>query len=235
MSPFSACSRARASERERANPANPVWQSQIPPSSRATGEGEGTNPHQPDPSYSEAHRPRGTPTGCELDRLPGTLPLRFKNITLGLSGPSVGLERVPSEREVLPPLFIELSNRRALLYPPAGRPLSHAPYIQHSVSDIRRALVEARKQLQGGRDAAEWVDAMTKACRAYLDAVEEFEHEAEVEPKFEPALRELREFFRTAATHSRDDYGLHEAGAFVRETYQDDLERLRELISQSDA
>lgn len=164
-----------------------------------------------------------------------TSPLRFKNITLGLSGPSVGLERVPGEREVLAPLFIELTNRRALLYPPAGRPLAHAPYVQQSVSEIRKVLVDTRKQLQGGRDAAEWIDAMTKACRAYLDAVEQFDPEAEVEPKFEPALRELREFFRTAATHFRDDYGLDEAAAFVRETYEEDLQRLRELKGQSDA
>ena len=76
---------------------------------------------------------------------------------------------------------------------------------------------------------------MTKACRAYLDAVEEFDPEAEVEPKFEPALRELREFFRTAATHFRDNYGLDEAATFVRGTYEEDLQRLRELIGQTGA
>lgn len=164
----------------------------------------------------------------------GTSPLRFKNITLGLSGPSVGLERVAGEREALAPLFIELSNRRALLYPPAGRPLAHADYIRSSVEQIREGLVNTRKQLQTGGDAAEWIDALTRACREYLDAVEEFDHEAGVEPRFEPALRELREFFRTVATHFRDDYGLDEAATFVTETYEEDLKRLQQQVSQSE-
>jgi hypothetical protein len=87
--------------------------------------------------------------------------------------------------------------------------VAHAPYIRGSVAEIRGELVAVRKQLQGGRDAAEWIDAMTKACRTYLDAVEGFDYEAEVEPKFEPALRELRELFRTAGKHFRTHYGLH--------------------------
>jgi len=83
-------------------------------------------------------------------------------------------------------------------------------------------------------DAAEWIDALTRACREYLDAVEEFDHEAGVEPRFEPALRELREFFRTVATHFRDDYGLDEAATFVTETYEEDLKRLQQQVSQSE-
>jgi hypothetical protein len=33
-------------------------------------------------------------------------PLRFKNVTLSLAGPAVSFERVPSDREILKPLFV---------------------------------------------------------------------------------------------------------------------------------
>jgi hypothetical protein len=155
-----------------------------------------------------------------------TSPFRVKNVTISPTGPSLGLERVPGEREIMTPLFIELSNRRALLYAPGGRPLHHADYIRGSVEQIRAQLVETRKQLKGGGDAAEWLDAMTKACRDYLDAVEEFDHRSDLEPNFEPALRELREFFRGAAVHFANDYDLFEARKLAQEMYREDLQRL---------
>ena len=145
---------------------------------------------------------------------------------LGLTGPSVGFEITPSEGEVLKPLFVDLANRRALLRSPIGRPVEHAAYVQASVEQIRGQLVETRKQLQGGGDAAEWIDSMTSACRAYLDAVETYGAEAEVAPNFEPALRELREFFRGAAVHFANDYNSVEARGLVKEMYEEDLRRL---------
>lgn len=145
---------------------------------------------------------------------------------LGLTGPAVGFEATPSDREVLRPLFVELSNRRALLHSAIGRPLQHVAYVGASVAQIRAQLVEARKQLQGGGDAAEWIDAMTRACRDYLDAVETYGGETDVTPNFEPALRELREFFRGAAMHFANEYNLFEARALVKEMYREDLRRL---------
>jgi hypothetical protein len=158
---------------------------------------------------------------------------RVKNITLGLTGPSLGLEQAFGEREVLAALFVELSNRRALLHAPSGRPVHHADYISYSVAEIRRELVESRKQLQGGGDAAEWVDAMTKACRDYLDAVEEYAQKDDVEPNFEPALRELREFVRSAAVHFANEYDLFEARKFAKEMYREDLRLLEEEMDRA--
>jgi hypothetical protein len=81
---------------------------------------------------------------------------------LGLTGPSVGFEITPSEGEVLKPLFVDLANRRALLRSPIGRPVEHAAHVQASVEQIRGQLVETRKLLRGGGDAAEWIDSMDR-------------------------------------------------------------------------
>jgi hypothetical protein len=94
------------------------------------------------------------------------------------------------------------------------------------VAEIRAQLVEVRKQLKGGGDAAEWIDAMTKGCRAYLDAVETYGGQTDVAPNFEPALRELRDFFRDAAKHFANEYNLFEARTLVKEMYAEDLKRL---------
>ena len=95
-----------------------------------------------------------------------------------------------------------------------------------SLQQIREELVKTRKQLEGGRDAAEWVDAMTKACRRFLDLAEAFDEEADFEPNFEPALRELREFIRSAAKHFGSDYDLQDARQLVNEMYEEDRGRL---------
>jgi hypothetical protein len=136
------------------------------------------------------------------------------------------LELTPSDAEVLKPLFVDLANRRALLRSPIGRPVEHAAYVQASVEQIRGQLVETRKLLDGGGDAAEWIDSMTRACRSYLDAVETYGPETDVAPNFEPALRELREFFRGAAVHFANDYNSVEARGLVKEMYEEDLRRL---------
>ena len=93
---------------------------------------------------------------------------------------------------------------------------------------MRALLVQSRKGLKGGGDAAEWVDAMTKACRDYLDAVERAAHDEDIELNFEPALRELREFFRGAAVHFANDWDLFEARTLAKEMYREDLRRLEE-------
>jgi hypothetical protein len=108
----------------------------------------------------------------------------------------------------------------------------HGEYIRESVSEIRALLVDTRKALKGGGDAAEWVDAMTKACRDYLDAVEAAAHADDVEPNLEPALREPREFFRGAAVHFANDWELFEARKLAKEMYGEDLRRLEEEMER---
>jgi hypothetical protein len=158
-------------------------------------------------------------------------PLRFKNVTLSLAGPAVSFERVPSDRAVLKPLFVELKDRRALLHHHV-RPPHQVPHVTASIREIRELLVEARKQLKAGTDAAEWVDAMAAACRAYLDAVETFDSpdgpEVEDRYEFEPALREVRDFFRTAGEHVQAAYRLPEAREFVLMIYDYDRQQLDE-------
>ena len=104
-----------------------------------------------------------------------------------------------------------------------------------AVQQIREELVKTRKQLEGGRDAAEWVDAMTKACRRFLDVAEAFDEEAHFEPNFEPALRELREFIRSAAKHFGSDYDLQEARQLVNEMYEEDRGRLEREMQREGA
>ena len=98
---------------------------------------------------------------------------------------------------------------------------------------MRALLVQSRKGLKGGGDAAEWVDAMTKACRDYLDAVERAAHDEDIELNFEPALRELREFFRVAAVHFANDWDLFEARTLAKEMYREDLRRLEEEMERT--
>lgn len=158
-------------------------------------------------------------------------PLRFKNVTLSLAGPAVSFERVPSDREILKPLFVELKDRRALLHHYV-RPPHQVPHVTESIRDIRALLVDTRKQLKAGTDAAEWVDAMAAACRAYLGAVETFDSPDRVEGperyEFEPALREMRDFFRTAGEHVQAVYRLPEAREFVLMIYDYDREHLEQ-------
>lgn len=94
--------------------------------------------------------------------------------------------------------------------------------------------METRKQLQSGGDAAEWVDALTKACRDYLDAVEQHTPPRDdVQLNFEPALRELRELFREAAVHFANEYKIAEARKLAQEMYREDLRRLEAEMEQA--
>ncbi len=159
------------------------------------------------------------------------MPVQVTNVTLGLTGASIGLAHEPGDEEALAELFAFLSDRRALLYSPTGRPLHHAGYVTASIQQIREELLAIRKRLDGD-DAKAWVDAMAKACRTYLTAVDDIQARGE-DPEaynFETALRELREFFRDSAKHFRTKYGLSEAQQLVKEMYAEDRRRLETEI-----
>jgi hypothetical protein len=155
----------------------------------------------------------------------------FKNVTLSLARPAASFERVPSDREVLKPLFVELKDRRALLHHHV-RPPHQVPHVTGSIREIRALLVDTRKQLKAGTDAAVWVDAMPTACRAYLGAVEKFDSRDGLEgPErygFEPALREVRDFFRTAGEHVQAVYRLPDARELVLMIYDYDRQHLEQ-------
>jgi hypothetical protein len=159
------------------------------------------------------------------------MPPTVRNVTLSLPFPSIELGWEPSnkavDKDVLRELFIFLNDRRALLYSPVGRPVHHFGYVRQSVQEIREELVSVRKRLRGD-DAEQFVDLMAKACRSYLSAAEEIEATGQdlAAYNFEPALRELREFFREAAKHFRNKWNLDEAQQLVKEMYAEDKRHL---------
>jgi hypothetical protein len=147
------------------------------------------------------------------ERLPA-MRFRLKTLKAGWGPLSADIEVKPRDREVLHPLFEVLRDRRALLHPPSGR-TEQMSHVTESVKEIRAELTETLKKLDPDSAAREWVETLRAACREYLSAVERSAGVPTVD--FEPALRQLRSAFYSAACHAAKTYNLAAAEELAEE------------------
>jgi hypothetical protein len=117
-------------------------------------------------------------------------------------------DRAQSEREILYPLLVVMSDKRAIL-DHYGR--ADSPYVTDSIRDLRSQINGTLTALGPNAAAGPLVTRIRSAIHEYLTAVEA-EHDQVL---FGAALRELRTIIRSAATQIADAYKLDIAAELV--------------------
>jgi hypothetical protein len=117
-------------------------------------------------------------------------------------------ERARSEREILYPLLVIMSDKRAILdfY---GR--ADSPYVTDSIREVRSEINQTLTALGPNAAAGPLLTRIRSAIHEYLAAVEA-EHDQVL---FGAALRDLRTIIRDTATQIADAYKLDIASELV--------------------
>ncbi len=136
-------------------------------------------------------------------------------------GPFAAEMRVDrSERELLHPLLVVLSDKRALLHPAAGR--MDADEVVRSIEDVRANLTFALKELGPDATVAGELEILRRSCRDYLHAFDGGHRDGSTDDSV-AALRELQSSFREVIAGIAATYDLTAARELVREMEQRSL------------
>jgi hypothetical protein len=139
------------------------------------------------------------------------MPWAIAELTVGWP-PSVKIVRMPGDAEALHPLFLQLGDKRLLLFgygPTAG--ITTLDDLADRIDAIRTELFRALATLRPKATIAVWLNKLQSACHELLTKTYHAMNAPEPKPSAEdiiPAVDELRDAFLVVAWNVAQEYDL---------------------------